>query len=203
MLSWNGGIIASMKTFKPIVLASSSPRRRELLKKAGLKFKVAKSKFNEFIDPKLNPYELVEKLSLEKAKAVYDKHKESIVIAADTLVACDGKILGKPKDENDARKMLKFLSGKTHTLITGFTVIEGETKTTTTKSEETRIGMRKISEAEIDSYIKTKEPFDKAGAYAIQGIAKKFITKIEGDLSNAVGLPVNSILRELKKLGAF
>jgi septum formation protein len=194
-------IITFVETIKSIILASKSPRRKDLLKKAGIKFKIVESKFDEQIDPKLNPKEQVKKLSLEKAKAVYDRFKKSIIIAADTLVVCEGIILEKPKDKEDARKMLEFLSGKIHSLITGFTIIDGET--IVTKSEETKITMRGISKHEIDNYIMTKEPFDKAGGYAIQGEAAKFITKIDGDLSNAVGLPIDSLLRELKKLGAF
>jgi len=186
---------------KTIVLASKSPRRKALLEKAGIKFKVVESKVEEHFDLKLKPYELAEKLSLEKAKAVYEKHRNSTIISADTLVMCEGKILGKPIDKKDAKKMLQFLSGKIHSIITGFTIIDGNK--TITRSEETKIYMRKISNQEIDSYVKTNEPFDKAGAYAIQEEAQKFIEKIEGDFDNAVGLPINSLVLELKKLGAF
>lgn len=191
---------------KSIILASKSPRRKELLEKIGLKFKAVKSNYKEIIDSKLNPHELSEKLSLEKAKAVYWKNppargKNSIIIAADTLVVCDGKILGKPKGQKDAKKMLSFLSNKAHLVITGFTIINGNLKKIITKSIETKVFMRKISVSEIDTYIKTKEPFDKAGAYAIQGKAKKFIKTIDGDLLNAIGLPLNSLMKELKKLG--
>lgn len=188
---------------KSVILASGSPRRKELLEKAGIKFKIVESEFDEHIDPQLKPHEQVEKLSLEKAKAVFNKHKDSIIIAADTLLVCGEKIFGKPKDKENAKEMLEFLSNKTHSLITGFTIIDGETNTVITKSEETKVDMRKISKTEIDLYLKTTEPYDKAGAYAIQGIAKKFITKIDGDLSSAIGLPVDLILRELKNLGAF
>jgi septum formation protein len=194
-------IINLVKIIKQIILASGSPRRRELLKKAGIKFKIVESKFNEHIDPGLKAREQAEKLSLEKAKIVYEKFKKSIIIAADTLVACEEIILGKPKDREDAKGMLGFLSGKIHSLITGFTIIDGAT--IITKSQETKITMRRISKPEINSYVETKESLDKAGAYAIQGEAKKFIIKIDGDLSNAIGLPIVSLLRELKKLGAF
>lgn len=184
---------------KSIILASESPRRKKLLEKTGLKFKVVKSNFKENVNLKLKPHKLVEKLSLEKAKAVYRNHKDSIIIAADTIVLCNGKILGKPKDKEDAGSMLRFLNNKTHLVITGFTIIDEEK--VVTRSEASKIHMRKISKLEIDSYIKTKEPFDKAGAYAIQGKAKKFIKKIDGDLPNAIGLPVSSLMLELKKLG--
>lgn len=184
---------------KKIILASASPRRKEILEKIGLKFRVVKSDFKEYVDPKLKPHELVKKLSLEKAKVVFKNHKDSIIIAADTFVECYGKILGKPRNKEDARKMLEFLSGKVHLVITGFTIIDGNN--IITKSKATKVRMRKMDNKEIDAYIQTKEPFDKAGGYAIQGIAKKFIEKIDGDLFNAIGLPLNSLVKELKKIG--
>jgi septum formation protein len=187
---------------KSIILASASPRRKKLLEKAGIKFDVVESEFEEYIDPKLKPHELVKMLSLGKAKAVYNKHKESIIIAADTLVAYGNIILGKPKDKDDARKMLELLSGKTHSLITGFTIIDGPDKIIT-KSEETKITMSEIDKKETEKYLNTKEPYDKAGGYATQGWAKKFISKIDGDESSAIGLPVTLLLQELKILGAF
>ena len=186
---------------KNIILASKSPRRKELLGKIGLKFKVIESEYSEIIDSRLNPHELVEKLSLEKAKIVHKNHKNSIIIAADTIVVCDGRVLGKPKDKKDAKQMLGFLSGKVHLIITGLTIIDGELNKIITRSEETKVYMRKISPKEIDSYLKTKEPYDKAGAYAIQEIGSIFIEKIEGDYLNAVGLPIYSLVKELKNLG--
>lgn len=183
---------------KKIILASSSPRRKKILRKAGLKFAIVKSNVEENLNSNLSPRDLAKKLSLKKAKAVYENHKDSIIIAADTLVVCKGKILGKPKDQEDAREMLNLLSGNTHLVITGFAIINGNN--VVTKSIETKIGMRKINDEEINAYIRTKEPYDKAGAYAIQGIAKKFIQKINGDFDNAVGLPTYALLKELKKL---
>ena len=183
---------------KDIILASASPRRKILLEEAGLKFKIVESGIKEYLDPKSEPHALAEKLSLEKAKAVFINNKDSIIIAADTIIVCDKKILGKPKDENDAKKMLEFLSGKIHLIITGFTIIDGNN--VITESEETKVEMKKINEKEIETYIRTGEPFGKAGAYAIQGIAKKFIKKVDGDLFNAIGLPVIALLKELKKL---
>lgn len=184
---------------KKIILASASPRRKKLLEKIGIKFKVVKSNFKEYVDVKLTPHELVRKLSLEKARTVFKNHRDSIIIAADTFVVCSGKILGKPKNKKDAKNMLEFLSGKDHLIITGFTIIHGNN--VITKSKTTKVWMRKITNEEISTYIRTGEPFDKAGAYAIQGIAKKFIKKIDGDLSNAIGLPIYSLIKELKKLG--
>lgn len=186
---------------KDIILASESPRRKEILEMVGLKFKIVKSSFEEYVDIKLKPHELVKKLSLEKAKVVFENHKGSIIISADTIVVCAGKILGKPKDENDAKKMLGFLSNKVHSVITGFSIIDGDLKKVIIKSIETKVFMRKISSTEIDSYIKTKEPLDKAGGYAIQGLGSIFVKKIEGDFFNVVGLPIYALIRELKKLG--
>jgi len=183
-----------------IILASTSPRRKYLLKKAGIKFKAVDSKVKEYFDPKLKPHKLVEKLSLEKAQAVQKKFKQAIVIAADTLVAYGEKIMGKPKDREDAKMMLKILSGKTHSIVTGLTIINGITGKIITRSEETKITMKIISEEEIESYVLTPESVDKAGAYAVQGKAAKFIKKIEGDLSNAIGLPINSLLQDLKSI---
>lgn len=186
---------------KNIILASKSPRRKELLRKIGLKFKVVESNYEEIIDFSLTPHELVEKFSLEKAKAVFKNYEDSIIIAADTIVVCDGKIFGKPKNKEHATFMLNFLSNKTHFVITAFTIIGGNSKKIITKSEKTKIKMKKISRFDLDSYVNTKEPMDKAGAYAIQGEAKKFIEKIDGDLLNAIGLPLDSLTTELKKLG--
>lgn len=167
-----------IESVKQIVLASGSPRRKELLEKTDLKFIVVKSEFKEYFNDKLTPRELAEALSFEKAKAVGKNYKDSIIIAADTLVSIEGKIFGKPKNREDAKTMLKFLSGKVHLIITGFTIIDGDK--IITKSEQTKINMRKITENEINSYLKTSESYDKAGAYAIQGEARKFIEKIEG-----------------------
>jgi septum formation protein len=180
---------------KQIILASGSPRRKKLLEEAGIKFKVVQSKFIEYFDSSLSPRNLVEKMSLEKAKAVYEKYKDSVIIAADTLIVCDKEILGKPKNTIDAKKMMLMLRGKTHSVITGFVIISDDK--IIVKSQETKVTMKNISNQEIEYYIKTKEPYDKAGGYAIQGWAKKFITKIDGDLSSAIGLPIQTLLKEL------
>lgn len=186
---------------KQIILASESPRRKALLEKIGLKFKVVKSDYKEKIDPSLSPHALAKKLSLGKAESVAKKYKNAIIIAADTFVVLDGRIIGKPKDAIDAKKTLRLLSNRIHLIITGFTIINSETNKIVSKSEETKIYMRKIADHEIDSYIKTKEPFDKAGSYAIQEKGSIFIEKIEGDFFNAVGLPIYTLLKELKRFG--
>lgn len=189
-----------MKTTYPVILASGSPRRKELLAKAGIKFRVVESKFAEHFDPKLNPQKQAEKLSLEKAKTVYENNKDSIIIAADTLVVCKGKILGKPKDEDDAKKMLKFLSGKSHDVITGFTLYDPKKNKFIVKSEKSTIHFNQVSEKEINNYVTQKKPLDKAGAYGIQELPKKFIKRVDGDLDNIIGLPIQALMKELKNL---
>lgn len=183
---------------KKIILASVSPRRKELLKKIGIKFKVVESDFKEFTDPNLKPQELVKKLSLEKAKAVFKNHKDSIIIAADTIVVIRNEIIGKPKDKKDAKRMLNKLSGKMHYVYTGFTIIDSKP---ITKSVKSKVYFRNLSSKEIDDYVAHEKPFDKAGAYAVQEKAGIFIKKIEGDFFNVVGLPIYALARELKKLG--
>jgi len=190
-----------MEKTRPVILASTSPRRKELLEKAEINFKVVESNFTEHFNPKLDPRKQAENLSLEKAKAVYENNKNSIIIAADTLVVCEGKILGKPKDEEDAKKILKFLNGKMHYVITGFTLYDPEKNKFLTKSEESKIYFNKIPEKEIDDYVTSKKPFDKAGAYGIQELPKKFIKQITGDRDNIIGLPLQTLLKELEKLG--
>ena len=166
---------------KTIILASGSPRRKELLEKIGLKFKVVKGDYQEDMDSHKTPEDLVTFLSFEKARAVAKTHKNSLVIGADTIVVCNGKVLGKPKNQEDAKGMLKTLSGKMHSVITGFTVIDTDTNKTISKSVETKVYFKKLDPEEIDAYVKTGEPMDKAGAYAIQGVGSAFIEKIEGD----------------------
>lgn len=188
---------------KTIILASGSPRRKEILERVGLKFKIVESNFDEKIDPelKLKPHDLVKKFSLEKAKAVAKNHKNSIIIGADTIVFIDKQILGKPKDEKHAQQMLKLLSGRSHFVVTGFTIINTTSNKTVTKSIETKVWMKQLSTQEIDDYIATNEPFGKAGAYAIQEKGSVFIEKITGDFFNAVGLPIYALAQELRKLG--
>ena len=188
-------IISLMKT---IILASGSDRRKDILKKFGIKFKVIKSNYREDLKAASDPHKLAQKMSLGKAKKVYKNNKEDIIIAADTLVVCENQILAKPKSKKHAKEMLSLLSGKMHRVITGFTIINGESGEIINKSEETKVFMRKITSGEMDWYISTKEPFGKAGGYALQGKAGIFIKKVEGDFFNAVGLPIYSIIKILK-----
>ena len=186
---------------KTIILASASPRRKELLKKIGLRFKVEPSNYEEDIPSGLEPHELAQKISLEKAKVVAVKHQNVIVIAADTFIVFGGRILGKPRTEKEAREMLEAISGESHSVITGFSIIDTGKNKTLSKSVETKIYIRKLTSAEIDAYVKSKEPLDKAGAYAIQGLGAVFVEKIEGDYFNVIGLPLSALTEALKEFG--
>jgi len=186
---------------KRIILASASPRRVELLEKIGLRFKVEPSNYEEDMHSELEPHEFARKISLEKAEAVASKHKNAIVIAADTIIVFGSKILGKPHTENEARKMLETINGKSHSVITGFSIIDTGKNKTLSKSVETKIHVRKLTLAEIDAYVKSKEPLDKAGAYAIQGLGAVIVEKIEGDYFNVVGLPLSALTEALKEFG--
>lgn len=186
---------------KKIILASASPRRKMLLKQIGLNFKVVASDFEEMINTKISSHELARKLSLGKAKVVAIKLSNSIIIAADTFVTFKGKILGKPKNKQDAKRILKLLSGKMHLIITGFTIIDTTTGQTATNSVETKVYFKKLTNKEIDTYVETGEPLDKAGAYGIQEKGSLFVKKIEGDYFNVVGLPIYAVVETLKKFG--
>ena len=189
--------IRGIKQMKHIILASASPRRKEILELADLKFDVMPSDAQE-ITTKTAPNEVVMELASIKAKDIYKKsEKQSMVVGADTVVAYQEQILGKPADEADAKRMLTMLSGQTHEVYTGVCVIEdGKTKTF---YEETKVTFYEISDEQIDHYIKTGEPMDKAGSYGIQGKAAVFIKGIEGDYYNVVGFPIARFLQEITK----
>ena len=186
---------------KPVVLASSSPRRREILEKTGLKFMVDAAEINEDHGRRMKPAELAKTISLEKAKVVAARHPCSIIIAADTFGVLDGRLLGKPRDEDEARLMLESMGGRRHRVVTGFTILDTETGKAVSKAVETKVYFRKLDSEEIEAYVKTGEPLDKAGAYAIQGMGALLVEKIEGDYYNVIGLPLSSLARELKRFG--
>ncbi len=188
---------------KKIILASASPRREELLKKIGLKFEVEPSNYEEDMHSELKPHELARKISLKKAEAVAKKHQDAIVIAADTFIVFGGKILGKPHTEVEAKNMLKTINGQSHSVITGFTIIDADKNKTLSKSIETKVYLRKLASKEIDAYIKSKEPLDKAGAYAIQGLGSVIVERIEGDYFNVIGLPLSALAESLKEFGIY
>ncbi len=179
-----------------IILASASPRRRELLALAGVDFAVKVADVEEVIPENASPDEVVKSLAMQKASAVAQENPDSIVIGSDTVVALDGAILGKPRDEEDAVRMLKALSGRSHTVYTGVAIIHGEK--ISNFCEATEVVFNKLTEEEIRNYVATKEPMDKAGAYGIQGKGCILVEKIVGDYFNVVGLPVSRLYRELK-----
>ena len=181
-----------------LILASASPRRQELLKLFGLPFTVRVADIDETMDPGLPPFDEVGRVSRAKALAI-PRETDDIVIAADTIVVCEGKVLGKPKDENDAFAILSLLSGRHHEVMTGMTVLRDDEVITHT--EVTKIHFRDLLPAEIRAYIASGEPMDKAGAYGIQGGAALFADEMVGDYYNVMGLPVcrlAMILRQLK-----
>jgi septum formation protein len=186
---------------KIIILASASPRRKELLEKIGLKFEVDASGCDEEINAGLDPQEIVRQLSIKKAKSVAARHKNAIVIAADTIGVMGDKILGKPHTENEACKMLQVISGKSHLVITGFSILDTATNKIVTGIANTRVYIKKLTGQEIDAYVKTGESLDKAGAYAIQGMGAVIVEKIEGDYYNVMGLPLNALTEALKEFG--
>ena len=184
------------------ILASASPRRRELLTQIGLEFEVMASDADEDIKEKLSPGELVERLSRIKAEEVKARIEGNRgVIGSDTIVYHNGEVLGKPKDKDDAFRMLKSLSGATHSVFTGVTIILPEE--TIVFHNETKVTFDTLSDEEILKYIESGEPMDKAGAYGIQGLGGAFVTSIEGEYATVVGFPIGEfshILRERKLL---
>ncbi|MCL5019448.1 MAG: Maf family protein [Patescibacteria group bacterium] len=186
---------------KKIILASSSPRRKQVLEQVGLNFTVEVSDYEEKPISGVKPHEFVETLSFGKAKAVAKNHEDAIIIGADTIVVLNNQILGKPKTKEDARGMLKKLSGNTHSVFTGFTIIDTKNNKTITNHVETKIRFRNLSGKEISKYVETEEPMDKAGAYGVQDRGALFVEYIEGDYSSVMGLPILKIFEVLKTLG--
>ncbi|MBP3660765.1 MAG: septum formation inhibitor Maf [Oscillospiraceae bacterium] len=181
-----------------LILASQSPRRRELLGLTGLDFVVRAADIDETMDETKPPEEEVARVSRLKALAVA-REPDDVVIAADTIVVCEGKVLGKPRDEADAFRMLSLLSGRDHQVMTGMTVLQGDEIVTHT--EVTRLRFRDLLPGEIRAYIASGEPMDKAGAYGIQGGAALFCTRMEGDYYNVMGLPVCALSVILRTFG--
>lgn len=182
-----------------LVLASSSPRRQELLRNAGIRFEVQPADLNEDPLPGEIAKSCAERLARAKALAVARQHPNDCVLGADTVVVVDGELLGKPNDAEDATRMLRMLSGREHQVITGVCLVAGER--VTVASETTRVTVIEITDDEIADYVSSGEPMDKAGAYAIQGIASRWVPRIDGDYSNVVGLPVALVVRMLREHG--
>ncbi|MBI5675893.1 MAG: septum formation inhibitor Maf [Nitrospirae bacterium] len=188
---------------RKIILASASPRRAEILRMTGLKFDIAASDYKEDLNLTLKPRALARFLSRKKAEAVAQKYKNAIIITADTFIVLKKKLLGKPHTYKEAEKMLRMLNGKAHSVITGFTIMDTGSGNILSRSVETRVHFRKLDAGEIKAYVKTGEPLDKAGAYAIQGLGAVFIEKIDGDFFNVVGLPLSALTESLKKFGIY
>lgn len=187
-----------------IILASVSPRRQEILTQAGIRFETVPSNVDENLCDKASPYELTKELSHRKAWHVAQTAQApAVIIAADTVVTINGEIIGKPSDESDAFIILKKLLGKKHSVYTGVTLIKKTESELLTRSfvDNAEVYMRAARDCDIESYIKTGEPMDKAGAYAIQGRGCVFVEKIEGDFYTVMGLPISRVYLELEAMG--
>ncbi len=185
---------------KSLILASSSPRRQELLREIGIPFQVHAANINEDQIAGEAPIDYALRLAREKAQAVAAQYPQSYVLGADTIVVIDGEVLGKPKDHADAARMLRLLSGRAHEVTTAVSLIARGTLAET-RASTTKVYFREIAEAEIQQYVAGGEPMDKAGAYAIQGGASRWTDRIEGEFSNVVGLPLSLVTEMLKTTG--
>ncbi len=178
-----------------LILASSSPRRSELLKQLGLQFQILVSHIDENAEiSNLSPEKYAEDLSFKKAFSVSNKIDSGVILAADTIVVYKGQILGKPQNKVDAKKMLEMLSGNVHDVITGITLFDVGSKKQITTHDRTKVYFKTLSQQVIDGYIATEEPYDKAGAYGIQGLGASLVDKIEGCYFNVVGLPISKLV---------
>lgn len=182
------------------ILASNSPRRKKLLEDAGVTFKIVSLNVDETVTEKMKPEKLVMVLAKRKAQAVLDINPDDIIIAADTIVVKDGEILGKPKDEADAYRMLKLLDNDRHEVFTGVCILSKEKEVIFYTMSE--VWMKNYNDLQIYDYIKTGEPMDKAGSYAIQGLGEQFVDHYNGDFFTIVGLPLKTLLQELKNFEA-
>ncbi|HET9193222.1 MAG TPA: Maf family protein [Vicinamibacterales bacterium] len=179
-----------------IILASASPRRAELLRAAGIDFDVRPADIDEAIRPGEAPGDYVSRLAEAKARAVHERDGNQTVLAADTAVVVDGQILAKPMDEADAKRMLRMIGGRTHEVLTAVSIFHpGEI--VDTRMDTTTVEFAELSDADIEWYVSSGEPMDKAGAYAVQGLASRFVTRVEGSYSNVVGLPIALVYQML------
>ena len=181
-----------------VVLASASPRRAELLRAAGIEFEVAPAHVDETVRDGEPPDAYVTRVAAEKARAMPGRFPGRVILAADTTVVVDHHILSKPEDHDDARRMLRLLSGRTHEVITGVALLHPDGNIDV-RLDRTDVEVAPLSAAEIDWYVQSGEPMDKAGAYAIQGLASRFVTSIRGSYSNVVGLPVSLVYQMLRR----
>ena len=184
-----------------LILASSSSRRKMLLENLGIDFEIVAPKSEEEIDSKETPEKFVQRNSVYKALSVSDNICEGyFALSADTVVVSGENVLGKPRDVTDAERMLKIISGATHNVITGFSIIDSDNEILNTEAVTTLVKVKELADWEIEGYIKTNEPMDKAGAYGIQGIGSFMIEEIKGSYTNVVGLPVTQVVNSLNKL---
>jgi len=183
---------------RKIILASESPRRRQLLEQIGIDFEVVSSQINEDEIIDCDPFKNVQYLALSKAQRIADKGYKGIIVGADTQVLIDGEIIGKPKDREDAKRILTKLSGREHNVITGVAILDTESKTFETWVETTVVKFRELMIDEIEEYLDTEEYIGKAGAYGIQGRAAAFVERIEGCYFNVVGLPLAKLSAKLR-----
>ncbi len=190
-------------TSAPFILASASPRRVELLQELGLSFTVVPSGIDETYRSGETPSAHVRRISQAKATVVAVDNPEAWVLGADTIVAIGGEVLGKPKDRDDARRMLRRLSGREHYVLTGFTIVRKSVSVLCRKTVRSTVVFRPIEEDELQWYINTDEPYDKAGGYAVQEKGGLFARRIRGSYSNVIGLPVSEVFEILKKIGAI
>ncbi len=182
-----------------VILASGSPRRRQLLQLIGIDHQVSPSNIDETMRPRETPRRHAERLAREKASAIATREPDRITIGADTIVVINRKVLGKPRDEDDARRMLAMLSGRRHTVITAVAVARG--RKLRSAVEEVGVKFRRLGEAEIDAYIATGEPMDKAGAYGIQGFGATIVECVDGDYFAVMGLPLARLVTLMRDLG--
>jgi septum formation protein len=186
-----------------LILASASPRREELLSLAGITFQVIPSEVSEEMVGSESPEEHVLRLAEAKAASVAVLYPDAWVLGADTVVIIDGEVLGKPTRREEARVMMHKLSGKTHRVITGFTLLKATTKAAVRKAVTSAVTFRKMTAEEVEWYIDTDEPYDKAGGYAVQGRAALFIRAISGSHTNVIGLPICEVVEALRSVGAI
>jgi septum formation protein len=186
-----------------LILASASPRRQELLRSVGLKFKIIPAHINENGLAGEGPRQHVKRLAREKAMVIAKKYPEAWVLGADTIVVIDGIVLGKPENKTQARKMLQKLSGCEHKVFTGFTIAHVAAEIYRTKVIQSAVQFKTISPKEMDWYVASDEPYDKAGGYAVQGQGAFFIKSIRGSYTNVIGLPLCEVLEELKSFGTI
>jgi len=187
---------------RKIILASRSPRRKNILKQIGLDFDIRESEFKENFSEFKNPHELVKSLALGKARDVARYYDDAIIIGADSLIFLDDKAIGKPKNEEKAKEILKSFSGREHKAITGFVIMDTKNNIVISDTGEAIVKFRNLSDEDINEYVASGEPFGKAGAYSLMEKAAVLVEKIDGDFYSIIGLPLNKVYCKLKELGA-